>query len=92
MEEQALKLRAQHIPVRIVSLFAAPQDHNTFAALFGEKAFVDPSVFTHTAKRHAASVAAPQPWMLLLLGGLLVVLLACNERFNGRLTVRGAHA
>jgi len=92
MEEQALQLRAQHIPVRIVSLFAAPQDHNTFAALFGEKAFVDPSVFTHTAKRHAASVAAPQPWMLLLLGGLLVVLLACNERFNGRLTVRGAHA
>ena len=37
-----------------------------FAALFGDKAFVDPSVFTHTAKRHAASVAAPQPWLLLL--------------------------
>jgi hypothetical protein len=92
LEADALRLRAAHIPVRIVSLFAAPLDHNTFAALFGERAFVDPSVFTHTAKRREASVAAPQPWMLLLLGGLLVVLLACNERFNGRLTVRGVAA
>jgi hypothetical protein len=30
-------------------------------------------------------VAASQPWTLLLLGGALVVLLACNERWNGRL-------
>jgi hypothetical protein len=90
LEEQALKLRTQHIPLRIVPLFAAPQDRQTFAAFFGDNAFVDPSVFTHTARRHAASVAAPEPWMLLLLGALLVALLAGNERFNTRLTVRGA--
>jgi hypothetical protein len=86
LEQQALQLRAAHIPVRIVPLFAAPRDRRLFAALFGEKAFVDPSVFTHTAKRHAAAVAAPQPWLLLLLGLVLVGLLAGNERFNGRLT------
>ena len=68
LEQEALQLRAEHIPVRIVPLFAAPRDRRLFAALFGDKAFVDPSVFTHTAKRHAAAVAAPQPWMLLLLG------------------------
>jgi hypothetical protein len=92
LEEEALKLRAAHIPVRIVPLFAAPLDRRVFAAFFGEKAFVDPSVFTHTAKRRAASVAAPQPWALLLLGMVLVALLAGNERWNGRLTARGASA
>jgi hypothetical protein len=92
LEEEALKLRAAHIPIRIVPLFAAPLDRRVFAAFFGEKAFVDPSVFTHTAKRRAASVAAPQPWALLLLGMVLVALLAGNERWNGRLTVRGASA
>jgi hypothetical protein len=92
LEQEALQLRTDHIPVRIVPLFAAPRDRRLFAALFGDKAFVDPSVFTHTAKRHAASVAAPQPWLLILLGLLLVGLLAGNERFNGRLTARGAAA
>jgi hypothetical protein len=86
LETEALRLRTEHIPVRIVPLFAQPRDKRLFAALFGEDSFVDPSVFTHTAKRQAASIAAPQPWMLLLLGGFLVVLLAGNERFNGRLS------
>jgi hypothetical protein len=85
LEQQALSLRAEHIPVRIVPLFAAPSDKALFASLFGDNAFVDPHVFTHTAKRQAASVAAPQPWLLLLLGAALVLLLAGNERWNGRL-------
>jgi hypothetical protein len=92
LEDEALRLRGEHIPVRIVPLFASPHDKRIFAALFGEKSFVDPSVFTHTAKRHAAAIAAPQPWALILVGVLLVVLLAGNERFNGRLSARGAPA
>jgi hypothetical protein len=85
LDEEALKLREQHIPVRIVPLFAAEHDLNLFKALFGESSIVDPRVFTHTATRRAASVAAAQPWTLLLLGGALVLLLAGNERWNGRL-------
>jgi hypothetical protein len=90
LETEALTLRNAHIPVRVVPLFAAPRDVRLFAALFGDKSFVDPTVFTHTAKRHAESIAAPAPWTLLLLGGLLVLLLAGNERWNGRLAVRAA--
>jgi hypothetical protein len=85
LDQEALKLREQHIPVRIVPLFAAEHDLNLFKALFGESSIVDPRVFTHTATRRAASVAATQPWTLLLLGGALVLLLAGNERWNGRL-------
>jgi hypothetical protein len=92
LEDEALRLRADHVPVRIVPLFASPRDRRLFAALFGDNAFVDPSVFTHTAKRHAASIAAPQPWTLILVGVLLVVLLAGNERFNGRLGASGVPA
>jgi VWA domain-containing protein len=92
LEEEALRLRTEHIPLRIVPLFAAPRDRRLFAALFGDKAFVDPSVFTHTAQRHATPIAAPQPWILILLGALLVGLLAGNERLNGRLSAKGAVA
>jgi hypothetical protein len=89
---EALRLRAAHIPVRIVPLFAAAVDIHFFKALFGQDALVDPSVFTHTAKRHAESIAAPAPWSLLLLGAVLVLLLAGNERWNGRLQVERAAA
>jgi hypothetical protein len=85
LEQEASTLRAQHIPLRIVPLFATTRDVARFTALFGAGSLVDPSVFTHTAKRHAASVAAAQPWALLLLGAALVLLLAGNERWNGRL-------
>jgi hypothetical protein len=85
LDQEALTLREQHIPVRIVPLFASEHNVNLFKALFGESSIVDPRVFTHTATRRAASVAATQPWTLLLLGGALVLLLAGNERWNGRL-------
>ncbi|MGZ4334344.1 MAG: vWA domain-containing protein [Gaiellaceae bacterium] len=84
---EALRLRQQHIAVRIVPLFAETQNLRYFAAVFGDNAFVDPNVFTHTAKRHAQTVAAAQPWALLALGVLLMLLLAGNERWNGRLTI-----
>jgi hypothetical protein len=66
---------------------ADPDELRYFAAVFGDNAFVDPSMFTHTAKRRAQSVAAAQPWALLALGALLVLLLAGNERWNGRLAI-----
>jgi len=80
-----VRLRQQHIPLRIVPLFAAPHDKRLFGALFGDNSFVDPKVFTHTATRHSASIAAPAPWGLIGLGLILVFLLAANERWNARL-------
>jgi len=87
LEQEAVQLRQQHIPVRIVPLFASPHDKRLFSALFGEQSFVDPKVFTHTAQRRTEAIAAPAPWALLGLGLLLVVLLAANERLNARLEV-----
>jgi len=90
LEQEAILLRSQHIPVRIVPLFPTIADVHLFGALFGGNAFVAPSVFTHTATRHAQPVRAPSPWQLILLGLLLVALLAGNERLNARLEVKAA--
>jgi hypothetical protein len=87
---ETLKLRRAHIPVRIVPLFAAPSNARLFAALFGSNAFVSPSVFTHTARRRAQAVSGTVPWLLLGLGMVLVLLLAGNERWNGRLVMEAA--
>ncbi len=86
----AAHLRRDHITVRIVPLFATPTNVRLFGATFGENVFVDPSVFTHTAKRHEQAIAAAEPWALLALGLVLVLLLVGNERWNGRLAVGAA--
>ena len=85
LDQEAVRLRHDHIPVRIVPLFATAQNKQFFAALFGDNAFVDPSVFRHTATTHTQPIAAPMPWTLLGLGAVLILLLAANERWNGRL-------
>ena len=86
----ALRLREQHLPVRIVPMFATKANRDYFASLFGSDAFVDPSVFRHRAHQHVQPIAAAEPWALIGLGALLVLLLAGNERWNGRLEVEPA--
>jgi hypothetical protein len=85
LDQEAVTLRRQHIPLRIVPLFASQHNKALFGELFGDKAFVDPKAFTHTARRQTQPIAAPAPWTLLGLGFVLVLLLAANERWNGRL-------
>ena len=87
LDAEAIRLRAEHVPVRIVPLFAAAVNKAYFSALFGSHAFVDPSAFAHGAKKRVQPVAAAMPWALLGLGIVLVLLLAGNERWNARLTV-----
>jgi hypothetical protein len=86
LEQEAGRLQQQHIPLRIVPLFASPHNVAHFSTLFGgDGIFVDPKAFTHTAHRRVAAIAAPAPWALIAFGVLLVVLLAANERWNARL-------
>jgi hypothetical protein len=82
---EAIALKQAHIPVRIVPLFADATNKQFFASLFGNGAFVSPTAFRHTANQRQEAVAASAPWALLALGLLFVLLLAGNERLNGRL-------
>jgi hypothetical protein len=87
LDAEALRLRHEGIPVRIVPLFAQESNKRYFAALFGQNAFVSPSAFRHDAHDHVQPVTAAAPWALLGLGIILVVLLTGNERWNTRLAV-----
>jgi hypothetical protein len=87
LESEAIHLRSEHIPVRIVPLFAKQSDKNYFAGLFGRDAFVDPKAFSHRATEHVQPIASSVPWGLLAVGGALVLLLFGNERWNTRLAV-----
>lgn len=90
LDAEALALRKEHMPVRIVPLFAETSNKNYFAALFGSKAFVPPSAFRHSAHKRVQPVTAAAPWALLALGVVLVLLLAGNERWNARLVAEPA--
>ena len=90
LDAEALLLHREHVPVRIVPLFAESSNKSYFAALFGANSFVDPSAFVHGAHKHVQPVTAAAPWALLALGVVLVLLLAGNERWNGRLVVEPA--
>jgi hypothetical protein len=90
LDAEALALRKEHMPVRIVPLFAEATNKSYFGALFGANAFVPPSAFRHSAHKRVQPVAAAAPWALLSLGLVLVLLLAGNERWNTRLTVEPA--
>ena len=87
LDAEAILLRREHVPVRIVPVFSAQSDKNYFAALFGRGAFVDPTAFTQTATRKTQPLAATMPWALLGLGILLTLLLTANELRNTRLTL-----
>jgi hypothetical protein len=90
LDSEALTLRKEHMPVRIVPLFAEAANKSYFGALFGANAFVPPSAFRHSAHKSVQPVAAAAPWALLSLGVVLVLLLVGNERWNTRLTVEPA--
>jgi hypothetical protein len=90
LDAEALMLRKEGVPVRIVPLFPETSNKSYFAALFGSSAFVPPSAFRHSAHKRVQPVAAAAPWALLSLGVVLVLLLAGNERWNARLAVEPA--
>ena len=90
LDAEAVRLKHEHVPVRIVPLFAQANNKSYFAALFGEDSFVNPAAFAHRARKKVQPVTAAVPWGLIALGGVLVLLLAGNERWNGRLVAEPA--
>jgi len=84
LSQVAIILRKAHVPLRIVPLFAAPENKQLFATLFGKHSFVDPKAFTHTSSRSVEAIAAGAPWLLIGLGLILTALLALNERLHAR--------
>jgi hypothetical protein len=74
--------------VRIVPLFAQPQNRAFFADLVGPESFVAESSLVKPIEADELGLGGRMPWLYLGLGALLVAALVANERLCGRLLVR----
>jgi hypothetical protein len=80
-------LQNSGVEVRVVPLFAQPQNRAFFAQLVGPESFVAETSLVRPIESDELGLGGSTPWLYLLLGLSIVGLLAANERLNGRLTV-----
>jgi hypothetical protein len=80
-------LQNSGVDVRVVPLFAQPQNRRFFAELVGPESFVAETSLVQPIESDELGLGGRIPWLYLALGVALVALLAANERLNGRLTV-----
>lgn len=87
------RYRADGITLRIVPLFATPEDKQFFTQLLGEQALVTPPELAAERKRRAeGALVGSSSRTLVLLGALLVLALGVNEWWCRRLDLPGARA
>lgn len=80
-------LQNDGVQVRIVHLFAQPQNRDFFARLVGRDGFVAETSLVRPIESDELGLGGRMPWLFLALGGLLACVLAANERLCGRLSV-----
>jgi hypothetical protein len=80
-------LQNDGVDVRVVPLFAQPQNRAFFAQLVGRDSFVSESSLVRPIESDELGLGGSTPWLFLALGTALVVALAANERWCGRLAV-----
>jgi hypothetical protein len=80
-------LQNDGVDVRIVPLFAQPQNRAFFADLVGPDSFVAESSLVQPIEADELGLGGQMPWLYLGVGVLLVAALVANERWCGRLLV-----
>jgi hypothetical protein len=80
------ELRRESIPVRVVPLSPLNDGRTIFQGLLGKRAFIPPSELG-TGQALRTGSPAQLPTGLIVLAGLLLAVLAANERFAGRLAL-----
>jgi hypothetical protein len=82
--------RQSDIQLKVVPLFALAQDRSFFERFVPSGNFVKPSQLgVHGSATEAGqSLVGRMPWVLVIIGALLLAVLAANELFCGRLFVR----
>jgi uncharacterized protein (DUF58 family) len=86
LAQETSELRRDGIALRVVPLFPTSDARFVFERIAGRSAFVGAKALARTSSEGGVrSFAAPSERVLLLLVGLIVLLLAVNERWCGRL-------
>jgi hypothetical protein len=81
-------LRRQSLTIRVVPLSPLQAGRSVFETLLGQDALIEPDQL-RTPQRVAVQTQATLPVEFLVLGGVLLAVLALNERLTGRLGLPG---
>ena len=85
----AAELRRAGIRLRIVPLFPTPEKYARIRQIVGDSSFLrESSEASPVAAPEGRSLAHAAPWLFLLVGAVLVLLLAANEGVLSRLELR----
>jgi hypothetical protein len=90
--EMIAGLRREGVQFRVVPLFPTSDARFVFERLVGKRAFVEGKVLGSERVSVSTKLSAPSVRWLLALAGLLVLVVAANERWCGRLEPRGGRA
>ncbi len=78
------------IDLKVIPLFPAPEDRALFTQLVGTEALVArPELLRNTDVQERQTLVGAFPWALAAVGAALLLLLAANERWCGRLVWSG---
>jgi hypothetical protein len=90
LTQEVIRYQRDGLRLRLVPLFPAPDDRELFGRLAGQDAFVtNDELLENTALEERRTVVGEFPLALVLAGGLLLLVVAANERLCGRLAWRG---
>jgi hypothetical protein len=86
LTEELVSYERDGIRLRVVPLFAGPEDRRLFTQIAGNNVFVDrPELLRNTTVRERLTLVGSSPWALVCVGAALLGLLALNERWCARL-------
>lgn len=88
LTDALVRLRAEAVDVRILSLAPLEESRELFARILGPEVFIeDDELALEGGGRIERRLAGPSPRPLVLVGGLLLLLLGVHERLLARLPV-----
>ena len=91
LTQELIRYEAAGIDLRVVPLFAFPDDRDLFERLVGEEAFVlNDELLRNTELQERQTLIAPFPIALALAAAALLALLALNEHLCARVSWRRA--
>ena len=86
LTEELTRYERADIDLKVIPLFPALEDRELFTQLLGNEALVSrPELLRNTEVQERQSLIAAFPWALVAVGAALLLLLAVNERWCGRL-------
>jgi hypothetical protein len=86
LTEEVSRYERAGIDLKVVPLFPGPEDRALFTQLVGNEALLArPELLRNTDVQERQSLVGAFPWMLAGVGIALLLLLAANERWCGRL-------